>query len=164
MKRYIAYSALLGLVWCFVHGTISVNNFLLGAIIASLIIRPFRSMLNFDMEFHAGNALKKIPAQLTYLFVLIKEIIKANIIVAKIVLQPKINIKPGIIAVPIRTKTDLGITAIANTITLTPGTLTIDVSDDKSILYVHTIDATDPEGVARSIKDDLEKYVLEAFE
>jgi multicomponent Na+:H+ antiporter subunit E len=92
------------------------------------------------------------------------EIIKANIMVAKIVLQPKINIKPGIIAVPIDSKTDIGITAIANTITLTPGTLTIDVSEDKSILYVHAIDATDPEGVAKSISEDLEKYTMEAFE
>ncbi|WMW22661.1 Na+/H+ antiporter subunit E [Methanolobus mangrovi] len=164
MKRYIAYSAILGLVWCFVHGTVNVNNFVLGVLIAPFIIRPFKPLFNFDMEFSFGNAIKKIPAQVTYLYVLIKEIIKANVMVAKIVLQPKIDIKPGIIAVPIRTKTDLGITAIANTITLTPGTLTIDMSDDRSILYVHAIDATDPEGVAQSIRDDLEKYVLEAFE
>ena len=164
MKRYIAYSVVLGLVWCFVHGTISVNNFVLGMIIAPFIIRPFKPLFNFGMEFSFGRAIKKIPAQVKYMYVLIKEILKANIMVAKIVLQPKIDIKPGIIAVPINAKTDVGITAIANTITLTPGTLTIDMSDDRSILYVHAIDATDPEGVAQSIRDELEKYVLEAFE
>jgi multicomponent Na+:H+ antiporter subunit E len=164
MKRYIAYSAILGFVWCFVHGTVNVNNFVLGVIIAPFIIRPFKTLFPFDQDFSFGNAIKKIPAQITFLYVLIKEIIKANVMVAKIVLQPKIDIKPGIIAVPIDSKTDLGITAIANTITLTPGTLTIDVSDDRSILYVHAIDATDPEGVAQSIKDDLEKYTMEAFE
>ncbi|WP_292467333.1 Na+/H+ antiporter subunit E [Methanolobus sp.] len=164
MKRYIAYSAILGLVWCFVHGTVNVNNFVLGVIIAPFIIRPFKTLFPFDQDFSFVNAIKKIPAQITFLYVLIKEIIKANVMVAKIVLQPKIDIKPGIIAVPIDSKTDLGITAIANTITLTPGTLTIDVSDDRSILYVHAIDATDPEGVAQSIKDDLEKYTMEAFE
>ncbi len=164
MKRYIAYSIVLGLVWCFVHGTVSVNNFVLGVIIAPFIIRPFKPLFNFDTDFSFGKAIRKIPAQAKYMYVLIKEILKANIMVAKIVLQPKINIKPGIIAVPIDAKTDVGITAIANTITLTPGTLTIDVSDDRSILYVHAIDATDPEAVAQSIRDDLEKYVLEAFE
>jgi len=164
MKRYIAYSAILGLVWCFVHGTVSVNNFILGVLIAPFLIRPFKTLFRFDVEFSFSDALKRIPAQIKFLYVLIKEIIKANIMVARIVLQPKIDIKPGIIAVPIDSKTDLGITAIANTITLTPGTLTIDVSDDKSILYVHAIDATDPEGVAQSIKDDLEKYTMEAFE
>ncbi|SFM23187.1 Na+/H+ antiporter subunit E [Methanolobus profundi] len=164
MKRYIAYSAILGLVWCFVHGTVNVNNFILGVLIAPFIIRPFKTLFPFDQDFSFANAIKKIPAQIKFLYVLIVEIIKANIMVAKIVLQPKIDIKPGIIAVPIDSKTDLGITAIANTITLTPGTLTIDVSDDRSILYVHAIDATDPEGVAQSIKDDLEKYTMEAFE
>ncbi|WP_340818560.1 Na+/H+ antiporter subunit E [Methanolobus sp. WCC4] len=164
MKRYIAYSAVLGLVWCFVHGTVNVNNFILGVLIAPFIIRPFKVLFPFDQDFSFGNAVKKIPAQIKFLYVLIVEIIKANIMVAKIVLQPKIDIKPGIIAVPIDSKTDLGITAIANTITLTPGTLTIDVSDDRSILYVHAIDATDPEGIARSISEDLEKYTMEAFE
>ena len=164
MKRYFAYSAILALVWCFVHGTVSINNFILGLIIAPFVIRPFKTLFNFDQEFSFSKAVKKIPAQIKFLYVLIKEIIKANIVVAKIVLQPKIDIKPGIIAVPIDSKTDLGITAIANTITLTPGTLTIDISEDKCILYVHAIDATDPEGVAQSIRDDLEKYTLEAFE
>nr|WP_321498627.1 Na+/H+ antiporter subunit E [uncultured Methanolobus sp.] len=164
MKRYFAYSAILALVWCFVHGTVSINNFILGLIIAPFVIRPFKTLFNFDQEFSFSKAVKKIPAQIKFLYVLIKEIIKANIVVAKIVLQPKIDIKPGIIAVPIDSKTDIGITAIANTITLTPGTLTIDISEDKCILYVHAIDATDPEAVAQSIRDDLEKYTLEAFE
>jgi multicomponent Na+:H+ antiporter subunit E len=164
MKRYISYAVILGLVWCFVHGTVSFNNFVLGFIFAPFIVRPFKPLYNFKQDFSFGRAIKKIPAQARYLYVLIKEIIKANIIVAKIVLQPRINIKPGIIAVPIRTVTDAGITAIANTITLTPGTLTIDISDDRSVLYVHCIDASDPEAVARSIRNDLERYVLEAFE
>lgn len=164
MKRYIFFAAILGLIWCFVHGTISFDNFVLGLIFAPFIIRPFKSLYHFERDFSFGNGLKKIPAQLTYFYVLAKEIIKANIVVAKIVLQPKINIKPGIVAVPIRTKTDLGITAIANTITLTPGTLTIDMSDDRSVLYVHAIDASDPEDLAKSIQEDLEEYILEAFE
>jgi multicomponent Na+:H+ antiporter subunit E len=164
MKRYFAYSVILALVWCFVHGTVSINNFIVGLIIAPFVIRPFKTLYPFDLEFSFSNAVKKIPAQIKYLYVLVVEIIKANIMVAKIVLQPKIDIKPGIIAVPIDSKTDIGITAIANTITLTPGTLTIDVSEDRKVLYVHAIDATDPEGVAQSIKDDLEKYTMEAFE
>ncbi len=164
MKRYIFFAAVFGLIWCFVHGTINVNNFILGLIFAPFIIRPFKPLYHFERDFSISKGIKKLPAQARYLYVLIKEIIKANIVVAKIVLQPKIDIKPGIIAVPIRTKTDLGITAIANTITLTPGTLTIDMSDDRSVLYVHAIDASDPEAVAESIRDDLEKYVLEAFE
>ncbi|UGV41004.1 Na+/H+ antiporter subunit E [Methanococcoides orientis] len=164
MKRYFIYSVALGLVWCFVHGTISATNFLVGLILGPIVIYPFRELYDFTRKKSYANTIMKIPKQLKFLAVLLIEIIKANIIVAKIVLSPKLDIKPGIVAVPIRTETDIGITAIANTITLTPGTLTIDVSDDRKVLYVHAIDASDPEGLRESIRDDLEKYVLEAFE
>jgi len=68
------------------------------------------------------------------------------------------------VAIPLRATKDVSITAIANTISLTPGTLTIDVSDDLAKIYVHSIDASDPEALKVSIRDKLEKYVLEAFE
>ena len=164
MKRYMVYSTSLALAWCFVHGTVSIQNFLAGFLLAFIVIWPLRKFYSFNKELSLGKYIRKIPAQLRFFWMLTIEIIKANIMVAKIVLQPKIDIKPGVIAVPIRTKTDMGITALANTITLTPGTLTIDVSDDKSVLYVHAIDTSDPEGLLEFIREDIEKYVLEAFE
>ncbi|SET06763.1 multisubunit sodium/proton antiporter, MrpE subunit [Methanococcoides vulcani] len=164
MKRYLIYSIALGLIWCFVHGTITPTNFLVGLVLGPFVIYPFRELYDFTRKKTYINTVRKIPHQLKFLSVLLIEIIKANIMVAKIVLSPKMDIKPGIVAVPIRTVTDTGITAIANTITLTPGTLTLDVSDDRKVLYVHAIDASDPQGVRDSIRDDLEKYVLEAFE
>ncbi|MCL7475124.1 MAG: Na+/H+ antiporter subunit E [Methanosarcinales archaeon] len=164
MKRYIYYSIPLGILWCFVHGTISIQNFLFGLVLGPVVIRPFRELYDFDQEISFKKAVGKIPKQVIYFIVLIVEITKASIVVSKIVISPKIDIKPGIIAVPLRTKTNGGITAIANTITLTPGTLTIDVADDRSVLYVHSIDASNPDSVRASIRDDLEKFVLEAFE
>lgn len=164
MKRYILYSIPLALLWCFVHGSVTIENFLFGMVLGPIVIRPFKPLYNFGEEVSFKNVIGRIPKGIKYFVVLIIEILKANIMVARIVFAPKIDIKPGIIAVPINTKTNGGITAIANTITLTPGTLTIDVSDDKSVLYVHCIDASDPDGIRESIKNDLEKYVLEAFE
>jgi multicomponent Na+:H+ antiporter subunit E len=164
MKRYLIYSTSLALAWCFVHGTVSIQNFLVGLLLALIVIWPLRRFYSFRKETSLRKYMRKIPDQLKFFWMLIIEIIKANIMVAKIVLQPKIDIKPGIIAVPIRTKTDAGITALANTITLTPGTLTIDVSNDRSVLYVHAIDTSDPEGLREFIREDIEKYVLEAFE
>jgi multicomponent Na+:H+ antiporter subunit E len=164
MKKYVLYSIALGFIWCFVHGVVNLSNFLVGAMIGPFVIKPFKDLYDFREEVSYKERLKRIPKQIHYLSILIVQIIKASIVVAKIVLQPKIDIKPGIIAVPIRAKTDVGITAIANTITLTPGTLTIDVSDDKSALYVHCIDIDNAKEIRDSIKDDLEEYVLEAFE
>jgi multicomponent Na+:H+ antiporter subunit E len=164
MKRYIPLAAVFGVIWCFVHGTFSLNSFVFGLLIGLVTIRPFRFLYRPESGFKLFSPSNRIISIIRYFMVLIKEIIKANIVVAKIVTKPKIDIKPGIIAVPIRCKTDMGITGIANTITLTPGTITVDISDDHSVLYVHCIDASDPAAVCASIRDDLEKYVLEAFE
>lgn len=164
MKKYVPLAAVFGVIWCFVHGTFSLNSIIFGFLIGLLTIRPFKFLYRPESDFKLFTPSNRIISIIKYFMVLIKEIIKANIVVAKIVTKSKIDIKPGIIAVPIRCKTDLGITGIANTITLTPGTITVDISNDKSILYVHCIDASDPEAVCASVRDDLEKYVLEAFE
>ncbi|MDY9927673.1 Na+/H+ antiporter subunit E [Methanosarcina sp.] len=163
-RRLITYMAL-PVVWCMVSGEVTIGNLFLGLVFGMVVVQPFSKLYRMDeVVVPTGNWVAKIPKKIKYFYVLIKEIIKANIVVAKIVLSPKIDIKPGIIAVPIRAKTNIGITGIANTITLTPGTLTVDISDDKTILYVHSIDATNPQGVRDSIRDDLEHYILEAFE
>lgn len=164
MKRYLLYSIPLALLWCFVHGDVTILNFLFGLVLGPFVIRPFKPLYKFGEEVSFKDATTRIPREIKFFVILVYEIIMASLAVGKIVIQPKIDIKPGIIAVPIDSKTNLGITAIANTITLTPGTLTLDVSDDRSVLYVHCIDASDPEGVKESIRNDLEKYTLEAFE
>ncbi|ADE36262.1 Na+/H+ antiporter subunit E [Methanohalophilus mahii] len=164
MKRYVLYAIALGFVWCFVHGVVNLSNFLIGALIGPFVIKAFKDLYDFKEEVSYTETLKRIPKQIHYFAILMVNIVKASIVVAKTVLQPKINIKPGIIAVPIRAKTDVGITAISNTISLTPGTLTIDVSDDRSTLYVHCLDIDNVKKIRDSIKDDLEEYVLEAFE
>jgi multicomponent Na+:H+ antiporter subunit E len=71
--------------------------------------------------------------------------------------------RPGVIAVPLDAKTDAEITLLANLITLTPGTLSLDLSPDRGVLYVHTmyIDQDDVERARRQIKDNLERRVLE---
>jgi multicomponent Na+:H+ antiporter subunit E len=73
--------------------------------------------------------------------------------------------RPGIIAIPLDARTDLEITLLANLITLTPGTLSLDVSADRRVLYVHVmyIDNDDIEAVRRSIKDGFERRVLEVL-
>jgi multicomponent Na+:H+ antiporter subunit E len=73
--------------------------------------------------------------------------------------------RPGIIAIPLDARTDLEITLLANLITLTPGTLSLDVSADRRVLYIHVmyIDNDDIEAVRRNIKDGFERRVLEGL-
>ena len=86
----------------------------------------------------------------------IKELTVSSVRVTYIVLSPTLRIKTGFIAYPLKTDRDIEITLLANLITLTPGTLSVDVSEDKKILYIHTIDATNPEKLKNDIRKTFE--------
>ena len=88
----------------------------------------------------------------------------ANLQVLKIVLSPNMKIRPGIIAFKTQCKTPLGITSLANSITLTPGTLSVDISKDDSTIFVHTLDIDDVDKVRDSIRRGLEEPTKGAFE
>ena len=71
--------------------------------------------------------------------------------------------KPGIVAIPLDAKTDLEITFLANLITLTPGTLSLDCSEDRKTLYIHSMYIDDLEKFRAEIKNTLEKRLLEVM-
>lgn len=82
---------------------------------------------------------KKLPRIFGLVLFYFRQLVSASLLVAYDVVTPKAHIKPGIVAFPLQAKTDLEITLLANLITLTPGSLSIDVSKDRKILYVHDI-------------------------
>jgi multicomponent Na+:H+ antiporter subunit E len=91
------------------------------------------------------------------------ELLISSLQVAWDVLTPMHRSRPGIVAVPIEAKTDLEITTLANLVSLTPGTLSLDVSSDRQSLYVHAMFVDDPETIRRDIKEGMERRVLEAL-
>jgi multicomponent Na+:H+ antiporter subunit E len=91
------------------------------------------------------------------------ELFLANLRVAHDVITPRHRMKPGIIAIPLDVKSDLEIIALTNLITMTPGTLSLDVSTDRRVLYIHAMYIDDLEGLRSKIKDGLEKKVMEVF-
>ena len=90
-----------------------------------------------------------------------KELIKANIDVVKVVLSPKQNHQPGIVAVETKLKTDFEISILAAIITLTPGTISMDFSPDGKTIYVHAIDVPDKQAMIKDIQDSFEKAIME---
>jgi multisubunit Na+/H+ antiporter MnhE subunit len=90
------------------------------------------------------------------LLVFAREVIIANLQVAWLVIRPRLKIHPAAIQLPIDLRDDVSITALANMITLTPGTWTIDVAPDRSALYVHCLSAPDVEAVKKQIKEQFE--------
>ncbi len=101
-----------------------------------------------------------------YILVLFWEMLKANIDVAYRVLHPKLPIKPGIVKVKTKLKSDTGLTFLANSITLTPGTMSVDVDKENGVLYVHWINVktTDIEKATQIIVSRFEKILEKIFE
>lgn len=99
-----------------------------------------------------------------YIFYFLFEMVKANIDVALRVINPKLPINPGIVKVKTRLKTDAGKLALANSITLTPGTLSVDIIGD--YLYIHWIDVKSPdiEGATQNIVKGFERFLEVIFE
>ncbi len=89
------------------------------------------------------------------------ELVAANLAVARVVLAPRLHIRPGIVAYPLELRSETAITWLANLITLTPGTLTIDVSEDHKLLYIHTLNIADASEVIASIRQAFEVHLLE---
>jgi len=112
-----------------------------------------------------GTRLAKLPKQFFYLVIFglkfIKELVLANYHVAKLVLSTSAKLHPGFIAVPLEAKSDFEITSFANAITLTPGTISVHVPEDKHCIVIHALDVGDNlDELRQSIKDGLEAPIL----
>ncbi|MBZ0305760.1 MAG: Na+/H+ antiporter subunit E [Anaerolineae bacterium] len=149
---------LLALAWLSLTGEVSEENFVFGFILGYGLLWLWRGMLGSSSYFLKGYRL------LSFILYFLKELVIANVRVAVEVLTPSLQVKPAIVAVPLSVKSNREISLLANLITLTPGTLSLDISDDKKTLYVHTMYMDDPEDFRRSIKDGFEKRVQEVFE
>jgi multicomponent Na+:H+ antiporter subunit E len=108
------------------------------------------------------KVLVKLYQLVSFLLFFIWELILANLRVAYDVLTPRLHMRPGVIDIPLDVKTGAEITLLANLLSLTPGTLSLDVSEDRKTLYIHAmyID-TDAEAIRRRIKRGFERRVIE---
>lgn len=106
---------------------------------------------------------RKVPQTIWFVVYFVKEVIHSNVRVAAEVLSIHRTARSGIVAVPLTVKTDFEVTLLVSLITLTPGTLGVDISGDRKILYVHSMFVTTADEVRMSIKNGFERRVLELF-
>ena len=156
MRLFIA-NMILALVWCAVTGSFTALNFLFGFVLGIFALMLIRR----EMKTVGYISRSSRIASLILLF--IKELALSAWKVAVLVASPKMEIKPGVFAFPLTVDRDFEITLLANLITLTPGTLSVDVSEDRRFLYVHALDCSDPAGTKRDIANGFEKKIMEAF-
>jgi multicomponent Na+:H+ antiporter subunit E len=152
------------LCWFALTDIKNVQEVLIGIVVSLLVSLIAGHMLVTTSK--SRNIFKRIFGFILYAVKFIWELIKANIHVAYIVLHPKMPIKPGIVKIKTKLTKDSALTIIANSITLTPGTLTMDVNKNKGDLYIHWIDTktTDIDEATELIGGRFEKSLTEVFE
>ncbi len=101
-----------------------------------------------------------VPSVLSFIVYFVYQIVKANIQVAYDVVTPTFYMTPGIVQVPLEAKSDVEITLLASIITLTPGTLSLDVSSDRKVLYIHSMYIKNREDFIHEIKNGFERRLL----
>jgi len=160
--RYITVFILSMIFWLMLTFEFTMPNFIVGAVAALITSLIFT-------RFFVKNVHKLIQPHryfwfLIYLFVFIWECIKANFDVAYRVLHPAMPIRPGIVKVKTTLKSDMAKMLLANSITMTPGTISVDIIDDN--LYVHWIyiRSEDPEVYTGIITGAFEKYIKRIIE
>lgn len=145
-------------IWVAITGSVSVANILLGTVVSALSLGLVRHQLS-DIDAYGRRPLRI----LSLLLLFFRELALSAWTVARLVLRPKMDLKPGIFAYPLAVTSDFEISLLANLITLTPGTLSVDVSPDRKTLYVHALDCSDIEAKRRDIADGFERKIMEAF-
>jgi len=149
----------LALVWAAITGNFSALNLALGAAIGTLTALLLRSW------FAQPVALRRMRRIASLALLFLWELFVSAVRVALIVLRPNLraSLRPAIIAFPLTVKSDGEIALLANLITLTPGTLSVDVAEDRSALYIHVLDLVSRETLVAEIAGGFELKVREVF-
>jgi len=157
MRRYIAVFILSLIFWFLLTFKFSVPNLIVGSVASAVCSAIFG-------RYYFQNVNKYLQPWrwfwfLVYLTVFIWECIKANFDVAYRVLHPAMPIKPGIVKVRTTLKSEFAKTLLANSITMTPGTITVDIIDDDFYIHWIYVSSEDPEVYSKKITGNFEKYI-----
>lgn len=133
------------------------------AISASTFFAALFFLLWLTSFFYSRTYFRKLPKFFSFLLFFFKELLVANLKIAYDIITPHYYMRPSVIALPLKARSDLEITILANIISLTPGTLSIDVSKDRKMLYVHAlyVKHNDLEKLKLHIKNGFERRLLE---
>jgi multicomponent Na+:H+ antiporter subunit E len=149
---------LLALSWIALTGEIGAGSFTVGFALGYMILwvmRPIGKPTDYFL---------KVRRTIGFVFFFLWELVKANLKVAYEIMTWNHYMRPGVIAIPLDARTDAEIVLLSNLITLTPGTLSIDVADDRKVLYIHSMYIGDDlDAFRREVKEGLEKRVLEVL-
>ncbi|MDJ1431004.1 Na+/H+ antiporter subunit E [Halostagnicola sp. A-GB9-2] len=165
VRTWPVASLVFAALWVFIRGVelapaALVGQFLFGLVVGLPVAFVFRRLYVKRIDLQQG--VYAAPYAGRYAATFVAELIRANFDVAYRVLAPDPRIEPEVILIPLRVRSDIAVTIIANSITITPGTVTLDHDPETNALYVHVIDGRDLESVVEPIRT-WETYALEMF-
>lgn len=161
MRRLLPHpllTALLALIWLLLNNSFSPGHIVLGLLLGWFI--PW-----FTLRFWPERVRIRRPLMLLrFIAVVLYDIVVANLSVARRILGRPDRLRPAFVSVPLALKTDLAISLLANTISLTPGTVSARLAPDRSSLLVHGLHVPDADALVASIKQRYEAPLKEVFE
>lgn len=149
---------LLALAWVALTGQLTPINFGFGFAVGYLLLWLARRAAGESTYF------KKVWLVIKFGGFFIWQLVLANLRVAYEILTPAHTMRPAVVAVPLDVTSPAAVTLLANLITLTPGTLSLDVTPNSRMLYVHAMDVRDADSFRQEIKAGFERYIKEIFE
>lgn len=152
MKPF-AWNLVLAILWVGLSGNVSAASFALGFIVSALLLTTMGRPLG--VYGYGGQLLRVLGFAAYYL----KELVVSNLRVAQDILRPRMKTAPAIVAIPLDDLSAPQMTLLANLITMTPGTLSLDVTEDRSTLFVHAMFMSDANQLRHDIKMGLERRV-----
>jgi multicomponent Na+:H+ antiporter subunit E len=153
----IVWIVVLALIWVGLTGEITAGNLLVGFGLGYLV-------LHFAPEtMGLGRPLLRMRRAIGLAGFFVWELVLANFRVAYDVVTPTHHMRPAVVAIPLDAKTDAEITMLANLVSLTPGTLSLDLSNDRRVLFIHAMYVHDRERLVRTIKNGFERRILEVL-
>lgn len=150
-----ALNILLAVVWSAATGEFSLANLVIGFVLGYLVLALVGRIIG------ASTYLRRVRAGVGFAGFIVVEVVKSNLRIARDIVTRGKWMRAAIIAYPLEAETDEEITLLANLISLTPGTLALDVSTDRSVLYIHTLYFRDRESFNLEIREGFERRVLE---
>jgi len=145
------------LIWLIANGTLASDTVLTGVVITAAIALAFAA---FSRVYSVVRwSPRVVYTYLRYLGVFLYELVKANLNVMRYVFSPNIDIHPGIVEIKTELQSPIGRLALANSITLTPGTLVVDIRGDSLFIHWINVTATDPVAATREVAGRFEKYL-----
>ncbi|MGQ9615636.1 MAG: Na+/H+ antiporter subunit E [Spirochaetota bacterium] len=161
MKAILLFIFLI-IIWLLLTLNVTVPNIIVG-VVATLLVTIFYAKYSLESDRKLLQIGRYFWAFI-YLFIFLWECIKANIDVMYRVVHPAMPIKPGIVRVKSSLKTDIGKVFLANSITMTPGTITVDIIDDNFYIHWIYVYSKDPAIYTQKIMGRFEKYIKRIFE